>query len=251
MSTNHETLDILYQDEFLVVVNKPSGLLVHRSPIDRHETRFAMQILRNQLNQWVYPVHRLDKPTSGLLIFGLSSNSAQKLAKQFENAEVQKQYLAVVRGFTHLGGIINHPIKEALMFKHEKKFRESIIPQQALTYYHRLATTEQPWQNGKHTTSRYSLVALHPKTGRQHQLRRHMKHLSHPIIGDSRYGKSEHNNFFATQLNSHRLLLAATRATFRHPETNEALTIHAPLQGDFVKVLQHFDWESSVSTLNF
>ncbi len=244
MSAQPQPLQILYLDEHLVAINKPSGLLVHRSPVDRHEERFALQLTRDQLNQRVYPVHRLDKPTSGVLLFALNPEVAKSLAQQFESSQVRKQYLAITRGYVPLGGIIDHPINQAIMFKHEKKLRERMTPQTAVTFFHRLALTEQPWPSSKHITSRYSLVALYPKTGRQHQLRRHMKHISHPIIGDTRYGKSEHNKLFIENTGSRRLLLAATQLKLWHPLTGADLTIEAPLQDAFLDVIRQFGWEA-------
>ena len=121
--TAYEPLEILYQDDYIVAINKPSGLLVHKSPIDKHETRFALQELRNQIGQYVYPVHRLDKPTSGVLLFALSKEIAQLMGEAFRNNEIKKEYIAVVRGYVDDSGMIDYPLKEMLDSKVQKNER--------------------------------------------------------------------------------------------------------------------------------
>lgn len=242
LETVQETLDILYQDEYLVVVNKPSGLLVHRSMIDRHETRFAMQIVRDQIGQHVFPVHRLDKPTSGVLVFALSSEMARKLGEQFQDGKVEKTYLAVVRGITPEAGVIDHALKEKHDKMTDKKARKYKPAQEALSEYRRLATVELPVQIDRYPQSRYSLVEVKPKTGRKHQVRRHMKHIAHPIIGDAKHGKGNHNRYFAEHLNAGRLLLACTDMSFFHPVTGEPLCIKAPLDTVFKELMARFGW---------
>ncbi len=246
MNTAQEKLEIIYQDQYLIAVNKPSGLLVHKSPIDKHETRYAMKIVRDQIGQWVYPVHRLDKPTSGLLIFALSPEIASQLGQQFTNNTVKKTYLALVRGYTPLGGIIRHALKETAMFKHQKKMIEQKAPQEALTLYRRLARVELPYSVDRYPMTRYSLVAAYPRTGRTHQIRKHMKHISHPIIGDAKYGKGNHNRIFEEKHGLHRLLLAATEITFTHPVTGQPLTLCAPLQQDFSTLVATLGWSGSI-----
>lgn len=233
-------LSILYHDEYFVAVNKPAGLLVHKSPIDKHETQYAMQILRDQIGQWVYPLHRLDRPTSGVLLFGLSPNIAQLMGKQFEEHAIEKTYNAIVRGYIDQKGIIDHPIKPTADFKQDKKRIALKEPQHAVTHYRRLGTLEVDYAVDRFPTSRYSLVELSPQTGRKHQLRKHLKHLSHPIIGDPKYGKSKHNNFFKTHFNCHRLLLAATALRFTHPITDQTVCINAALGGVFLDLSTQF-----------
>ena len=237
-----ETLDILYQDECLVVVNKPSGLLVHRSMIDRHETRFAMQIVRDQIGQHVFPVHRLDKPTSGVLVFALSSEMARKLGEQFQGGKVEKTYLAVVRGITPEAGVIDHALKEKHDKMTDKKARKDKPAQDAISEYRRLATVELPVQIDRYPQSRYSLVEVKPKTGRKHQVRRHMKHIAHPVIGDAKHGKGNHNRYFAEHMNAGRLLLACTDMRFQHPVSGEPLCIKAPLDHVFNELMARFGW---------
>ena len=235
-------LQILYQDDYLVAIHKPSGLLVHRSPVDRRETRFAMAMLRDQLGRWVYPVHRLDKPTSGVLLFAFDAETAKQVGSQFEQQSVRKRYLAIVRGHPPLGGIIRHAIADIDDLNSRRK-RPDAEPQPALTLYHRLATRELPVSVDKrYSTSRYALMDLAPRSGRRHQLRRHLKHISHPIIGDTTYGKGPHNRFFKEQFGVDRLLLAAYQLSLSHPETGAPLTLQAPLEGRFLHAVTALDW---------
>ena len=233
-----ETLEIIYQDQWLVAVNKPSGLLVHRTNIDRHETRFAVQILRNQLRQRVYPAHRLDKPTSGVLLFALDPQTAKLLALQFREQRLQKRYLALVRGWTEERGTIDYPLVDGPIKGDYGQQRGGDEPRQAVTAYRTLSRSELPISDGRHPTSRYSLVEARPTTGRRHQLRRHFKHIFHPIIGDTTYGDGRHNRQFRQQYASQRLLLHAERLDLSHPLTGEDLALQAALPADMTAVLQ-------------
>ncbi|MDD5372010.1 MAG: tRNA pseudouridine(65) synthase TruC [Sulfurimonas sp.] len=234
-------LEILYRDEFLVAINKPSGLLVHRSPIDRHETEFAVQILRDQIGQFVYPVHRLDKPTSGVLLFALDKESARLMGEQFMSRESKKSYIAVVRGYADESGVIEHALVEKLDKIADKSASKNREAQEATTEYETLATVELPFAVGKYDKTRYSLVKLHPLTGRKHQLRRHMKHISHHILGDTKYGRGEHNIFIRERFGCHRMLLHAQELQIRHPHTNEMLSIQAPLDDTFKAICKLFN----------
>jgi tRNA pseudouridine65 synthase len=233
-------LEIIYQDKHLVAINKPSGLLVHRSYIDRHETRFAVQILRDQLGQYVYPVHRLDKPTSGILLFALNAEFAQQMGTLFSERQTQKTYLAVVRGYTIDKDTIDYTLVEELDKIADKHAKEKEA-QDAVTDYQTLAQTEFNHPVGRYQTARYSLVKLTPKTGRKHQLRRHLKHIYHPIVGDTTHGDGKQNQFFREQLNCHRLLLAATQLAFIHPQTKKNIVINATIDGEFKQIIKHFE----------
>ncbi len=240
---NTTPLEILYQDEYLVAVNKPSGLLVHRSPIDRHETRFALQEVRDLIGAYVYAVHRLDKPTSGVLLFALNAEVAKTMSHRFRSHEVQKSYLAVVRGYTKEKALIDHPMKQMLDTKAQKARGVTKEEQEAQTAYERLATVELPYPVSRYPAARYSLVKLLPKTGRKHQLRRHMKHVFHPIVGDTKHGRGEHNRLFREKFNVHRLLLHAHRIHFTHPVTQKKLQIEAPMDSTFEALFQIFGWD--------
>jgi len=232
-------LTILYRDELLIAIDKPPGLLVHRSDIDRHETRFAVQLLRDQIGRRVQPVHRLDKGTSGVLLFAFDAETARNLGKQFEMNAVQKTYLAVVRGWPPESGVIDAPL-----LRHHDDYGGAMPqaePQAAVTRYCRLATIELPYEVEGYPTSRYALVELQPLTGRRHQLRRHLANIAHPIIGDATYGRGRHNRFFQQQFECRRLLLACVELRFRHPAGDE-LCIRAAPDGDFAKLLERFGW---------
>lgn len=242
MTTSPETfnpLTLLYLDDELLAVHKPAGLLVHRSPIDRHETEFALQYAR-ALNggRHVYPLHRLDRPTSGVLVFARDPEVARTLGLRMMAGEVEKTYLAVVRGWPAPSGTIDHPLRDEPEDRRLKGQEQTV--RDALTHYRTLATTELKVAIETYPTSRYALVILNPKTGRKHQLRRHMKHISHPIIGDANHGRGRHNRYFAERFGQGRLMLAATRIRFPHPASGESLTITAPLEASFRQVLSIF-----------
>jgi tRNA pseudouridine65 synthase len=224
----------------MVVVDKPSGLLVHRSPIDRHETRFALQIVRDQLGQRVHPVHRLDKPTSGALVLALDPASARQLSQAFAGGAVTKTYLALVRGWPPLAGTIERPLAAV---EDERIGPQSLEPRAARTDFQRLATYELPVRVDRYPTSRYALVRLQPRTGRRHQLRRHLAGDSHPILGDSTYGKGRHNRLFAARFGARRLLLACTRLEFLQTPAGTPLVVDAPLAADFAAVVAQLERE--------
>ncbi len=235
-------LEILYQDNYLVAINKPSGLLVHKSMIDRHEIYFAMKMLRDQIEQWVYPIHRLDKPTSGVLLFALDSETAKIMSEQFKAHTIQKTYIAVVRGYTPDDGVIEHALKEKLDKIADKKASEDKEAQEAITSFKRLETVELDFAVGRYDKTRYSLVELKPKTGRKHQLRRHMKHISHHILGDTKYGRGEHNIFIRQRYNMQRLLLHAVSLEITHPYRDEKLIIEASYDETFKMIFEEFGW---------
>ena len=245
-NTDTNPLEILYQDEDIIVINKPSGLLVHKSPIDKHETRFALQLLRDQIGQYVYPVHRLDKPTSGVLLFALNSEVAQMMSLLFRSSKVQKEYVAIVRGYADDEMLIDHPLKQMLDTKEQKKLGIIKEAQEAQTAYTRLETVELPYAVSRYPVARYSLLRLRPQTGRKHQLRRHMKHIFHPIVGDTKHGRGEHNRLFREKFECHRLLLHANRLEFSHPISKKKIVIQAPLDDMFKKLFKIFSWEEMV-----
>lgn len=239
-----ETLPVVYRDDDLIAVHKPSGLLVHRSEIDRHETRFAVQILREQIGCVVWPVHRLDKGTSGLLLFALSRDVAKALSGQFERGEVSKTYLAVVRGHPPESGEIDHPLAR---IEDRHAGISAGDEQPALTRYRRLATVELPYRVDRYPSSRYALLELEPLSGRRHQLRRHLKHIAHPIIGDATYGKGRHNRLFLELFGSRRLLLAATQLRLRHPGSGKTLHLQAAPAQEFMDVMEQLGWGEQIN----
>jgi tRNA pseudouridine65 synthase len=226
-SQDKTTLSIIYQDEHLVAINKPHGLLVHRSPIAAETDVFAVQLLRDQLGQRVYPVHRLDRKTAGVLLFALSEEINSLMQQQFQEGKVAKTYHAIVRGFTPGQGEIDYPLK-----------REDGTVQNAFTAFKTLQRTEVPFAIGKHPTSRYSLVELTPTTGRMHQLRKHMAHIFHPIIGDRPHGCNKQNRYFKEELGMMSMMLHATSIQFTHPLSSESLLVESTYQQEFIDTIE-------------
>lgn len=220
-------LEILYQDEYIVAVNKPHGLLVHQSPIARDAEEFALQILRNQLNKMVYPSHRLDRKTSGILVFALDKATDRIMQQKFQNREVEKKYWALVRGFAPAEMTIDYALK-----------REDETLQDAITHFKSLEYFELNMPFGKHKTSRYSLVEATPETGRMHQLRKHFAHIFHPIIGDRPHGCNKQNKFWLENFKMNTMLLHASELSFKHPYSEEKITIKANISKEFQRVLE-------------
>ena len=226
-------LPVLYQDEHLVAVHKPAGLLVHRSLIDKYETRFAMQAVRDQLGKTVYTIHRLDKPTSGVLLFALSQDVARKMTEQFTLGKVTKTYRAIVRGFTPAEGLIDYPLKEKLDKIADKQARMDKPAQPAVTAYRTLAQYELPYPVRPYKTARYSVLELYPQTGRKHQIRRHMAHIRHPIVGDVNHGDGKHNALLREQFDFNGLGLCAWRVDLIHPVSEKPLSIEVETEPRF------------------
>ncbi|WED21187.1 tRNA pseudouridine(65) synthase TruC [Vibrio sp. JC009] len=241
-----ELLEIVYQDEYLVAVNKPAGMLVHRSWLDKHETRFVMQTLRDQIGQHVFPLHRLDRPTSGVLFFALSSEVASKVMPMFAAHEMQKTYHAIVRGWIEEGDVLDYPLKEELDKIADKFADQDKEAKEAVTEYRPLGKVEVPYSTGRFPTSRYCLLELKPKTGRKHQLRRHMHHLSHPIVGDTTHGDGKHNRLFREHYDAHRLLLHASELSFVHPFSGEKLVIKAGFDEVWSRLISEFGWSNII-----
>ncbi|KRT13650.1 pseudouridylate synthase [Pedobacter ginsenosidimutans] len=225
-------LDIIYQDENLIAINKPHGLLVHQSSIARDATEFALQLLRDQVGKHVSPVHRLDRKTSGILLFAFDKASEIAMHQQFMNAETDKKYLAILRGFTPDAMDIDYPLA-----------KENGTMQDAFTSFSTLKRAEVAVAFGKHQTSRYSLVEAAPKTGRMHQLRRHFSHILHPIIGDRTHGCNKQNKFFKDQWDMTTMLLHASELAFTHPITKEKIHLKAGLHDEFKRVMDFMKME--------
>jgi len=235
-----DLIPILYRDEHLIAVNKPAGLLVHRSPIDARETRFLLQEVREQIGAHVFPVHRLDKGTSGVLLFALHAAAAQRLSEAWRDEQVEKRYLAVVRGWAEEHVLVDHPLRDPYDPRSRRAGEER--QRAAVSEFACLARIELEAAVGRYPTARYSLAECRPHTGRRHQLRRHLKHLRHPVIGDANYGDGAHNRFFRNSLGIGRLLLAATRIRFRHPFGAGDVEIDAALEGEFAAFLARPEW---------
>ncbi|RFA24800.1 hypothetical protein CAI21_20235 [Alkalilimnicola ehrlichii] len=230
-------LDILYQDEHYVAVYKPAGMLVHRTMLASARI-VVLQCLRDQLGRRVYPIHRLDRPTAGVLIFGLSSEAARALVGCFEARTVRKEYLAVVRGYCEPEGRIDYALSDPETGKDS---------QPAITDFKRLATVELPIPVARYQTARYSLMQAWPLTGRRHQLRKHFAHLRHPIIGDTTHGVGEQNRLFRDHFDWHRLLLLARSLCFEHPYTGESIRVFAEPDAEMADLLARLDWLETVA----
>ncbi|MFT6826730.1 MAG: tRNA pseudouridine65 synthase [Roseivirga sp.] len=221
-------LKIIFQDEYVVVINKPNGLMVHRSPISMSNAdTFAIQELRDQLGVFVYPAHRLDRKTSGLLIFTLDPENLKNLNAQFEARTVSKTYRAIVRGFTESDGIIDYALTN-----------DKGKTQEAVTRYKTLQQTEIEVPFGQHPTSRYSLVEVYPETGRMHQIRKHLAHIHHPIIGDRPHGCNKQNKLFLEKWALTEMLLHAIAVEFDHPVSGERINLKADYQSEFKRMLE-------------
>ena len=229
-------LEILFEDAHLVAINKPNGLLVHRTKIAADATEFALQLLRDQLGQQVTPVHRLDRPTSGVLLFAKSKEMTGTLQKAFIEHRIDKTYVAIARGYLPDQITVDYPLKN----------EDRKIEQEAITHFQTLATIELPIPVDRYETARYSLVSIKLETGRRHQIRRHLAHLRHPIIGDVRYGDRHHNKMFRNHFNCPKLLLHARRLAFEHPITHELISIQAQLPEAFQTQLITFGWDQKI-----
>jgi tRNA pseudouridine65 synthase len=223
-------MTILFQSPDLVAINKPHGLLVHRSPIASDASEFAVQLLRDQLGQRVWPVHRLDRKTGGVLLFALNEAMNAAMQKQFMEGQVHKMYVALVRGYTPDTLTIDYALR-----RDEDNGKPGPL-QEAVTHLKTVRRTEIPLAHGKHQTSRYSLVELTPETGRMHQLRKHMAHILHPIIGDRPHGCNKQNKLFLEQFAMNTMLLHARQLGFQHPVSGEEIQIEAPFQTEFERM---------------
>jgi tRNA pseudouridine65 synthase len=211
------SIDVLYQDDAVVVVDKPSGLSVHRG--DDHGSTFALNLTRNAIGQWVYPVHRLDRATSGVLVFALSPEHARTLQESFGGREVEKTYLALVRGKPPAHGVIDSPMEK----------REGGPDVEAITEYRTLFVSD---------VVRLSLVEARPLTGRRHQIRRHFRRINHPIAGDVRYGKGSENRSYRADIGLYRLGLHALRLSLIHPTTGQRVTFESAIPDDLGEPLR-------------
>ena len=241
-------LSILYEDDYLIAVDKPSGLLVHPSWISKPDEPTLMGLLKECYpSDKLHTIHRLDRATSGVILVGKELESSKRMQEQFQAREVKKEYECLVRGwFNEPKGRVDH----ALVPKYDK-FADPLASQDkeakaAVTDFEVIGQTELLIPVGRYATSRYSRVACYPHTGRKHQIRRHMKHLLHPIIGDTKYGEGRHNRMFRDHFNLHRLVLMARAIQFCHPITNTLITITADLPVDIKQLYEELGVNNSL-----
>jgi tRNA pseudouridine65 synthase len=228
-------LEILYRDDALIAVNKPAGLAVHRSKMVGNAEEFLIDILREQVGGNVYLAHRLDRATSGVLLIARSTEVAAALGEQFMGRDVHKQYLAVVRGWPEPAeGVVDYALPGS---------RETGPRRDARTAYRRLATVEVPIALGRYPQQRYALVLAEPQSGRFRQIRKHMAHIHHPVIGDCQHGRSDHNRLYKQYFSCHRMLLHAWRLHFRHPVDGRPMLLEASLDDAYRALLERFAWQ--------
>jgi len=224
-------LEIIYQDDNLIAINKPHGLLVHRSSIAADAEEFALQMLRDQIGKKVNPTHRIDRKTGGVLLFAFDKPTEIAMQQAFMENRVSKKYLAIVRGYTPDELEVDYPLR-----------KENGTLQDALTRFTTLKRAELDVPLGKHPTSRYSLIEATPQTGRMHQLRKHFAHIFHPIIGDRTHGCNKQNKLFKETWEMETMLLHASELSFTHPLSEELVVINAELQPEFVRTINLMGW---------
>ena len=225
-------IEILYQDDHYVAVNKRSGLVVHPTKL-APDAVAVLPSLRKQLDRYVYPVHRSDRGTSGIVVFGLSPDAARQFGELMQAREVDKQYLAVLRGYADDVGRIDYAIEDA-----DKQNGRL----DSVTDYWCERRVEIPYAVGPYEQSRYSLVIVKPLTGRRHQIRKHFAHLRHPVIGDSTYGDGDHNRLYRQAFRCRRLLLMASSLSFTHPATGERVDIACGVPKRIERLFERFGW---------
>lgn len=223
-------LKVLYADDVLAVVDKPAGLMVHDSVLARGETDFAADRLREQFGKPIFLVHRLDRATSGCLLLAFDRDTASALGKVLMSREVEKDYWAICRGWPEEAFTVDHPLDGG---------PGKPLKKPAVTHFTRLATTELELPSAAFATSRYALLCAQPQTGRFRQIRRHLKHVSHHLIGDTSHGDGRHNRHFR-MLGIHRMLLHARRLAFVHPVSGTRIEVVAPPDAEFARALALF-----------
>jgi tRNA pseudouridine65 synthase len=227
-------LEIIFEDDYFLAINKPSGLLVHRTILAEEKKMFALQILRDQVGYRVFPLHRIDRPTSGVLLFSKSSDGAKVMGNLFEERLLEKLYFAIVRGFTPDSQLIDHPLLN----------NENQALQDAITSFTTIARIELPIPVGRYETSRYSLVKITPLTGRMHQIRKHFGHIRHYIVGDTSHGDLKHNRLFKEEFACNQLFLHAHSVNFVHPYYHKVIHINAGFPEHFKKIFEKFKWDN-------
>lgn len=234
---------VLYQDDWFLAVDKPAGLLVHPSWLDRSATDFAQRRAEDLVGQKLHTLHRLDRPTSGVLLFGRTPEIARMMQQRFQERSINKEYLCIARGWTKNEGQFDQPLKEELDKIADKFADPNKDAQPALTHFTKLAHTEIGVPVGRYPKARYSLMLARPETGRKHQIRKHFRKASHHLIGDTKYGDGRHNRMFAQQFKWKDLCLRAYSLSFDHPITGNRLRIHAGLTEQWSELLPNLGWQ--------
>ncbi len=229
-------LTIIYEDDYIICINKPNNIVVHHA----HHSRFVadedslLQLLYKQFEKKFYPIHRLDRRTSGIILLAKKTKYVSKFQTLFTENNIQKTYFGVVRGHAPTIKIIDSPVKG----------KDGKVYKDAETHLHTKNNIVLDIPVKPYDSSRYSLVELHPKTGRLHQLRIHTLKISHPLIGDTKYGDKNHNVMFAENFNWSNLFLHAHSLKFKHPFSNEELHLIANFPSDWISLLEKFNWKT-------
>jgi tRNA pseudouridine65 synthase len=233
----HALIEVVYEDAHLLAVNKPAGLLMHRSAIAAGESDFLLERLQQQFGVPLFLAHRLDRATSGVVLLGKSRDVVGDLGRQFMARSVRKRYLAVVRGWPDAEGVIDYALPDV---------RERGPRKAALTRWRLIATTTVAIELGKYPEQRYALVEALPETGRYRQIRKHFHHVSHHIVGDTSHGRGDHNRLWRIHFAMHRLLLHAWRLELLHPLGGAQLQLQAPLDETWRGVIARFGWQAAL-----
>jgi len=236
-------LSILYEDDYLLAVDKPAGLLMHPSWLDKAETdTLAGRVKRYWQGAKVHTIHRLDRPTSGVVLIARSDAVARSLADAFRERRVSKTYWAIARGFTDPSIDCDYPLKEELDAIADRQARTDKDAQPARTGFRRLGISALDTPVSRYPQARFSLLECQPQTGRKHQIRRHLKHLRHPILGDTRYGDRHQNRWARAHLPYDGLMLRAMQLGFEHPVSGIYTVISAGLSSQWQAVINCFGW---------
>lgn len=231
-------MSIIFQDAYILAIHKPNNVLVHHSAMANNQLdeKSLVQLLTDELEEKYYPIHRLDRKTSGIILFAKKKEYVKAFQDLFISNQIQKNYYGLVRGFTSKEGKIDSPVKG----------RDANVHKEALTYYKRLETFDVPIQVGPYKTSRYSLVELIPKTGRLHQLRIHLNKISHPLIGDPKYGDRFHNRMFEERFKNEAMFLHAKTLEFTHPYTFQKHILETDFSKNWKRVLKELHAINSI-----
>lgn len=229
-------IELLYQDEAIVVVNKPTGLMIHRNTYTQGEHDTVLGLLSQQLKHSLHVVHRLDRPTAGVMVFAKHAEAAKHFSRVFSQKQVEKTYLCIVQGTPESQGIIDQALK--------KKPTNQLQPAQ--THYKKVAQADLPITVGEFDRVQYALLSVQPLTGRRHQIRRHLAFTHHPIIGDKKYGLTAHNRLWEDQLEAPGLMLQAHQLRFPHPDTQETVGFTAPLAPHMQVAFDQMGWNQDL-----
>jgi len=228
---------ILYEDDFIVAINKPNNILVHHSSMSRNQQNQEnlIQLLKRKYHKRYYPIHRLDRKTSGIILFAKKKEYVSKFQELFIQNAIQKTYYGIVRGFSPTYILIDSDVKG----------RDSLVYKNAVTELTTITTKEIVIPVTPYNSSRYSLVKLQPKTGRLHQLRIHLNKINHPLIGDPKYGDRFHNRMFIKEFSCDKLFLHAGLLVFNHPFTHKEILLKADFPKDWNTIFNVFNWKLS------